>query len=143
MTTVTTDLRNTIESARRIRYEPTLPITATNVQDAIDQSIVVPPTIHPKSVTFAMSPYPPTNSDSYLAVDTSGGSVTINLQTGAARLGLPLVIKDVTGNAVANPISVVPSGAETVDGLAPYPLDSAFAAVELYPKTAGGYSVAP
>jgi hypothetical protein len=90
-----------------------------------------------------MSPYTPGPLVTYLAVDTSLGAVTINLATGASRNGISLVIKDVTGNAATNPISVVPSGAETVDGLAPYTIDSPYSAVELYPKTAGGYAVAP
>lgn len=143
MTTVTTDLRSTIESARRIRYEPTLPITATDVQTAINQAITISQTVVTTAVTSAMSPYAPTNNDSYLAVDTTAGPVTINLQPGFDRAGLALVIKDISGTSGANPISLVPSGAETVDGLAPYPIDSAYAAVELYSKAAGGYAVAP
>ena len=142
MTTITTDLRNTIEEARRFRYEPTLPITATDMQTAIDQSVLQPKTINPTAVNFAMSPYAPTNADSYLLVDTSGGAVVINLQAAALRAGLPLAVKDNTGNAVANPISLVPAGGETIDGLAPYPIDANFAAVQIAPR-AGGYFVTP
>lgn len=142
MTTILTDLRNTRESARRIRYEPTLPFTATNVQDAIVQANSLPTIVTPTPVTFAMSPYTPTNSDGTLLVNTSAGSVTINLQAASARAGLDLTIKDDTGNAAANPISVVPSGAETVDGLAPYPIDSNYLGATFSPQS-GGYFIKP
>ena len=46
----------------------------------------------------------------FVCVDTSTGPQTINL---AALDGLQLVIKDVTGNATANPITLT----NTVDGV--------------------------
>lgn len=143
MPTITTDMRETLDwmTARRIRFEPTLPITATNVQDAVQQAISIPQAITPTPV--AASPFTPTNSDMYLAVDTTAGPITINLQAGALRSGLPLIIKDVNGHAAANPITLVPNGAETVDGLAPYLMDSNELALQLIPKSAGGYSVGP
>lgn len=141
MTIVQTDMRNTIEAAKRIRYEPTAPITATNVQDAIAQ---VQAEVVPVStvVTVAMSPYTVLPTNRVLLVDTIGGAVTINMMATAARNGLDLTIKDDTGHAAANPISVVMSGAETTDGLAPYPIDSNFSAVKFVPQV-GGYYVAP
>ena len=141
MTQITTDLRQTVESARRIRFEPTFPNTATDVQTAINNSINIPKTVIPTPVNFGMSPYLVQLTDTYLAVDTSGGSVTITLQASAARNNTPLTIKDITGNAAANPISLVPNGAETVDTLAPYPMDSNFLAISIIPKTGGGYFV--
>lgn len=142
MTIIATDMRNTIESARRIRYEPTLPFTATNVQNAIEQANALQLPQSLTAVTFAMSPYTPTNADSVLLVNTSGGAVTINLQAAAARAGLDLTIKDDTGNAAANPISVVRNGAETIDGLTTYPIDSNYGAATLSPQV-GGYFVKP
>ncbi len=141
MAIVQTDLRQTIESARRIRFEPMLPVTAVNVQDAINQVSAIAQSI-PTSINFASSPYQVLLSDRVLLVDTSGGAVTINMMAGSTRNGSDLTIKDDTGHAVANPISVVLNGAETVDGLAPYPIDSNFAAVRFVPQ-AGGYYVAP
>ncbi len=141
MPVIETDVRNTRESARRIRYERGGTITATNVQDAINQSVLQPHALTGTAVTAAQSPYTPNNNDSYLLIDTTAGAVTINLQASALRVGLPLGFKDVAGNASVNPISLVPNGAETVDGLAPYPIDSNYAAVQLGPKTAGGYYV--
>ena len=142
MTTISTDLRQTRESAKRIRYEEALPITATNVQDAIAQGLSLSTTVSITPVNFASSPYAPLSTDSYLLVDTSGGAVTINLPAAAARNALPIVVKDKTGNAVANPNTVTPHGAETIDGLANYLIDGAYGAATFIPQT-GGYFVGP
>lgn len=140
MTQVATDLRNTRESAKRLRFEPAPPFTATNVQDAIVQSIAVPATVIPTHIGIANSPYTPIATDSLLLVDTSAGPVTINMTTAAFRGGSDLEIKDDTGHAAANPISVTFSGAETGDGLNPYLIDSNYAAVKFGPQ-AGGYFI--
>lgn len=141
MTMIATDMRQTRESARRIRFEPASPITATDVQTAIQQaaSLALP---MPTAVTFAMSPYTVLPTDRVLLVNTSGGAVTINMMAAAARGGLDLTVKDDTGNAAANPISVVRNGAETIDGLTTYPIDSNFGAAQFAPQ-AGGYYVGP
>lgn len=143
MTIIRTDLGETRERAREIRFEPTAPITATNVQKAIEQAAAQAQGVNvPTSISFANSPYTVLATDTLLYVDTAGGSVVINLQPQAARLGIDLGIKDVTGHAAANPMSLVPNGAETVDLLAPYPVTGDFAGVRLNPKT-GGYAVIP
>ena len=142
MSVVMTDLRNTRQKAKEIAYNPTGAVTAKNVQDAIDQLVTLPKSVVTMAVTFAMSPFTPAGTDSYLAVDTSGGAITINMPASASRGGLPLTIKDVTGNAAANPITVARAGAETIDGLTSYPLDAAYAAATFVPKT-GGYLVGP
>ena len=110
----------------------------TALQQIASQSAAVVPT----SVAFAASPYAVKATDTFLAIDTSGGAITIDLQAAAARLGVPLVIKDVTGHANANNISVVGNGAETTDGLATYPINLDFGGLTLMPQ-AGGYTVAP
>ena len=143
MTLVRTDLGNARESARQIRFEPTGSITQTNVQKAIEQASSQPPAVNPTSVTFAMSPYTVLTTDTALYIDTSGGVVVINLQAAAARLGVPLIIKDISGNGLANPISAVPNGVETVDLLAPYPITGDFAGVQLNPRSGVGYTVSP
>lgn len=136
---VKTDIRVTREAAKRIRFYPVSPLTATNVQDAITQSTAIPPVITPTPVTFAMSPYTPLVTDQLLLVDTVGGAVTIAMPLAATR-ALDLEIKDDTGHAVANNISVTFSGGQTADGLAPYVIDGNYGAVKLGPQT-GGYFV--
>lgn len=137
---VKTDLRVTREAAKRIRFYPAPPFTATNVQDAIGQSVSFPTAVSPTIVTHAMSPYTPGLADSILLVNTSAGAITINMTTAAFRGGLDIEIKDDTGNAAANPITVTFSGAETGDGLNPYPIDSNYGSVKFGPQT-GGYFV--
>lgn len=138
MPIIETNLRNTRESARQIRFEQTLTIPATDVQDAIQQvnQLIAP---IPIPVNSGMSPYTPLPNDLMLLVDTSGGPVTI-LMPSAIQRGLPLEIKDDTGNADANNISITFTGGETLDGLAPYKIDSKFGAVTLAPQIGGYYA---
>lgn len=138
MTIISTDLRETRESAKRIRFEPVVPFSATNVQDAITQSATLP-TIG-TMVNFGMSPYTPLPTDRVLLVDTAGGVVTIAMPLAASRNGLDLEVKDDTGHAAANNISVTFSGVETADGLAPYPIAGNYGAAKFGPQT-GGYFV--
>lgn len=143
MTILRTDLGNTRESARRLRFEPTGAITQTNVQKALEQAASQPPAITSTAINFAMSPYTVLSTDTVLYVDTSGGAVTINLQAAAARLGVPLVVKDITGNANANNVTLTPNGVETIDGLATYPINVDFGGWKLNPRSAIGYTVSP
>ena len=141
MVVIRTDVGDTIEEARRIRFEPNLPFTATNVQDAIQQGNIFPKTILPTVVTGMMSPYAPSGVDTILLVDTTAGPVTINLPPSASRNGLELTIKDGGGHAATNVITIVPNGAETIDGINPaYLIDSNYAGVKLGPQD-GGYFV--
>lgn len=98
--------------------------------------------IAPTNIGFANSPYVPLISDSLLFVDTSGGPVVINLTASAARLSRPLSIKDVTGNAVANNITINRSGAETIEGLVSVKINANYGGYRLYPAT-GKYVIAP
>lgn len=137
-----TDLRTTRERARELRFEPTGSNPATNVQKAIERMGQIGGT----AVDVTMSPYTPTNADSVLYVDTSGGSVTILLQPAADRNDEPLSIKDVTGNAAANNITVTPSAGENIDVIytngAPLVIAGDFGGYRLNPRT-GSYTLAP
>lgn len=143
MTVVDTDftLRLQLESARRIRFEQTGDIMATNVQQAIEQAyaqavaIAQPPET---SISSVSSPYTVKTTDRVLLVDTAGGAVTINLLP-AASMPFDLEIKDDTGHAAANNITVTPNGSETVDGLAPYVMDSNFSNTVLGTQVGGYY----
>jgi hypothetical protein len=145
MAVVKTDLRVTRERAEQIRYYPNLPITATNMQDALDQMIdrvsTSPPAFTPTVVTSVMSPYTPGFADTVLLVDTTGGAVTISMPLSATRFGRPLIVKDDVGNSNVNAISINRAGAELIDGLSSYPIDSKYTAVNLQPKAVGGYDV--
>jgi hypothetical protein len=143
MSVVQTDLRiNPIAAARNISYAPSPGITAIDVQHAIETASSSPAAVIPKSVTFAMSPYTVQPTDYLLEVDTSGGPVSIQMGASGARSGRPVTIKDITGNASTNAISVLRSGAETIDGLTTYPMSSDFMSLTFTPNLAGnGYEV--
>lgn len=78
-----------------------------------------------------------------------GATTNINLPTSASRNGVPLTVKDYKGDANANPITFVPSGAETIDGFSGAAaaangealIDTNYGKKTLYPLTAGGWYV--
>lgn len=146
MTKLTTTLRtNSPYAAYQIRFMGNV-IPATNVQQAIDSVLNVvtnptkPPNIAAITVDNSMSPYNQIATDWLIEVDTTAGPVTINLLPSVAMANLPSVIKHVAGDARANPVTINPNGAETVDGQAPYVIDYNFGSVTLQPKNAGGYT---
>lgn len=66
-------------------------------------------------------------------------SVTLVAASTATR---PVTVKDYTGNAsAAYPISIVPNGAEKIDGLSSVSISTAYGSVTLYPLAAGGWYV--
>lgn len=144
---VKTNLRvHPTETARNISYEPTSPLTAVEVQTAIEQvqaTAIAPQGYNPTIVVFAQSPYTPLITDTVMLVDTTGGAVTIAMPLSATRLVasgyLPLTVKDDKGNSDVNAIAVTRAGAELIDGLTSYPIDSKFTAVTFMPKASGGY----
>lgn len=140
MTVISTHMRKAY--ARDVTHEPHGQFTSTNVQDAISQSTGASPVTPGTAVNVGQSPYQVVTLDQMLLVDTSGGPVTILMQPSAARLGVDLIVKDITGNAAANPITVTMSGAETADGQSPYPLDSDSAGAKFSPKL-NGYFIKP
>lgn len=91
------------------------------------------------SVTAAT--YAPVAADSFLLVNRAG-VVTINLPTGASRNGYPLTIKDTSGAAQTNNITIDGNGAENIDGLATITIDVAYGGYTLYPVT-GGWVIKP
>lgn len=134
---VKTDIRTTRERAAQIRFYPTTPITATNVQEAI--KVVAAAAVGASIVvTSGMSPYTPPATITDLLVDTTGGAVTITLPLAAARGGLGLLIKDVAGNAAVNNITINPTAPETVDGLSTIVISNPYGFFRASPKT-GGY----
>ena len=151
MSTIQTDMRDRMEwmQASRIPYEASAGITADNVQDAIEAvqanaaaAASSPPAITPKSITFAMSPYTILPTDYLLEVDTTGGVVVLNTGASAARGNRDFIVKDIAGNSAVNAISVVRTGAETIDGMTTYPMDTPYDAKTFTPKLAGnGYEV--
>lgn len=136
MTTIRTDLGNLRESAERIRFAPVGVLTATSVQKVIEQLYTLPPAQNPTIVTSAT--YDVAETDTLLLINRAG-AVTINLPLAADKGNLPVMIKDISGNASANNITIVPNGAETIDGLASLVIVADYGGFELGPQTGGWF----
>jgi hypothetical protein len=124
------------KDAKRIAFQPVSPITANNVEDAINQvqanvtaGSTSPPTITATTVNFAQSPYTVLPTDYILEVDTTGGIVVIN-PIAVAGATKPLEIKDAAGNAATNNVQIN----ATIEGQTPYLIDSNFGSVTIRPN---------
>lgn len=77
------------------------------------------------------------------------GASTVNLPTSAMRAGAPVFIKDLTGDANTNNITIVPASGETIDGFSASAAAANGVAVlsinygvrRFYPLTSGGWYV--
>jgi hypothetical protein len=82
---------------------------------------------------------------------TTSGPSTVNLPSAASRQGAPVSIKDLTGDANTNNITIVPFGTETIDGfsaaasaangVAVISVDFGYRA--FYPLTSGAWYIGP
>lgn len=97
-----------------------------NVVDKAESISVVTRT----KVTFAMSPYTVLAADSLIQANTTGGAITLNLPAGVD--GKVYTIKDGIGLAGTSAITIVPNGAQTIEGAASLVLNHSFDSVELY-----------
>jgi len=83
------------------------------------------------AITFADSPYAVLATDTFISCDTSGGPITILLPN-TTNTGREIVVKDRTGNAAANNITVTTvGGIVTIDGTPTYTLDEPYEAVDI------------
>lgn len=142
-----TSLGLSFGNAKKERYLTTTPLTATNVEDAINQAAAIataaatsPPSITATSVNFAMSPYTVLPTDYLLLVDSTAGAVSIVVGLASNRNSRDVVVKDDGGVAATNNITINRTGADTIDGDTSYVIDSNRQVYRLSPKT-GGYSV--
>lgn len=139
MTILKTDLVNTRESARRIRVESFGLLDATNVQKALEQFASALPSATTVREVTAAGVVTVTTSDLEVGINkTVGAATTVNLPaagTWAGRLTeFALVIKDLKGDAQTNNITLVPSGLETIEGLATYPIAQDYGLARLRPR---------
>lgn len=80
---------------------------------------------------------------------TTSGASTVNLPTSATRQGAPVILKDLTGDANTNSITIVPAAGETIDGFSASAsaangvavLNIDYGAIQLNPLTSGGWYI--
>lgn len=82
------------------------------------------------NVDNAASPYSVTSNDYTVAVDSSGGAVTVELPE-ALPVGCTLVICDVQGSAGTNAITITGVLPSTFDGAASYVINTSYGSVTL------------
>lgn len=84
------------------------------------------------AVNFAASPYTVLATDQYIAVDSSGGAVTLRFPNAPATTGTTWTVKDKTGNALANNITITtPGGVVNFDGATTFVMNVNYQAVNL------------
>lgn len=87
------------------------------------------------------SPYVPVATDAFLLVNFAG-AVAINLPSAASRGGFPLAIKDISGAAHTNNITINRDGTDTIEGATSIVIDADWGGWHLYPVT-GGWVLRP
>lgn len=85
------------------------------------------------SVAFGASPYTVLTTDTVLLVDTTGGNVTIQLPALATLSNRLIFVKMIAGT---NTVTILPNGAETIDGFASYVISILNESVALHASSA-------
>lgn len=93
------------------------------------------------TTSVIVSPYVPVAADSFLLVNKAT-AVTINLPLASSRNGYPLTIKDISGAAQTNNITINKNGSDLIEGLTFIVIDVSYGGYKLYPVT-GGWVIRP
>ena len=90
------------------------------------------PIISYVAIAFANSPYTASVTTEFISCDTSGGAITINLPSAGVAQGESWIIKDRTGQANINPITIQSLvGGKTIDTAANYIINASFGSVRI------------
>jgi len=82
------------------------------------------------AVTVAMSPYTVLATDTILQTASTTGVIGLTLPAGVD--GKTYIVKDGSGSAGTNAVTITPDGAERIEGAATYVINSNYQAIELY-----------
>lgn len=93
------------------------------------------------STPVTASPYPQVVTDSLILVNF-GGAVVVNLLAASAVGGYPLTIKDASGAAHTNNITITPNGGDLIEGASSLVINTDYGAYKLFPVT-GGWILIP
>jgi len=97
--------------------------------------------LHVTLITSAQSPYTVLLTDSFIGVDTSGGPVTVLLPDFPV-LGRTFIIKDDSGNAATNNITVTTvSGIDSIDGISSFTMNTNLQAAQFIYAALGTYYI--
>lgn len=145
MTQIQTNLRNTRERARQLRFEPTGTVSSVNVQKAIEEVASEASPVPGAATSVTATPYVILSTDTFVYVNFAG-AVTLTLPDAATWLaahtnGLPLTIKDISGAAAANNITVNRAGTDTIDGATSLSIVSDYGGYKIRPPAAGSWSI--
>jgi hypothetical protein len=114
-----------------------------NALQASFASIFAPATILNSVTVTAAGTYSVQTTDSVVLINkTVAAANSVQLPAANARGGLPVTVKDLKGDGATNNITVLPAGAETIDGLANVPINANYGAYKFWPVT-GGWVILP
>lgn len=108
---------------------------ANELNDDYDLGLTNAIPIEPRIVTASGTITVAADDGPIFVNKTIPAATTINLPTALARNGTPLIISDYAGNANTYPITIVPSGSETIGGATTLTLNTSRGVVTLYPST--------
>lgn len=132
MSIIRTDLGETRERAREVRFEQVsvgpISIAATDVQEAIEEtaselSAMIAGALR---IVTAAGPVTVSSTEGGVAINkTVGAATAVALPPAASRNGLPVTVKDMKGDAATNNITVSPDAGDVlgIDGFATDVLD--------------------
>lgn len=89
----------------------------------------------------ASSPYSATTADVVMVVDTTASRTIILPAAVTTSAGRIYVVKDGTGNSETNPITISPTGADTIDLQASATLESGFGSIFLVSNGVNSWTV--
>lgn len=92
-----------------------------------------------QTVDTAAGNYTVTTETMLLVNKTVPAANNVILPTSLSRSGVPIVIKDLAGNAATYNITIQPFGTEKIDGASQYQIVANYGAVKLYPLAAGWF----
>lgn len=93
------------------------------------------------NTAVAATPYVPLITDGLILINVAGAAV-VNLPTAASRSGYPLRIKDVSGAASTNNITINRNSSDTIEGLTSIVISADYGGYSLIPIT-GGWVIGP
>lgn len=94
--------------------------------------------LQPTIITSGSS-YNSVSTDSRILVNKTVGSATSILLLPSASYSLPVLVKDLKGDAGTNPITVTFSGSQTIDGLSEIIINNNYGYLWFNPLSTGGW----